>query len=486
MDLHYGTEEELKQMIKDVQDIPNKICNKIKENYNADYDLILVDINTGYGTLIKQPKEEIYPIINYVWSTEKVTEFTDFKIKNNSYRIYINITRGRISGQYKVENKQLVLISKEKIDLVVYDGIQPKHKHHYVPKVYFRHFNNDKQFICFKIDENKQFKANYEKVCHEHNLHEISKYLSINYIEDKLSKIENSYTDMFNRLDNHISNRIIDENDKVDLFNYITLQFFRHPSQIRNIENRFNTKKQIFEEYGRFIALTNLINGYGTPVELANSLLQTHSLEIYSSDTLLMTSDMPVTLMDGGVLNFVEPPDFEYGYLAVCDYWFVYDEHTLIILKYSPIGKTIHYGNLDQILRMRYMISAAENGANYFFAETISDNEIEILKRFNHNYCEHKIDFIECYIEEYTNQKGLCARLRDKRTNKKVAFWGDSFNWRHLLRFLSQAKINLNIMPTVYDRYGNDIVAVRGIIIDESSDEITVDVNVETGGYMFE
>ena len=41
----------------------------------------------------------------------------------------------------------------EKIDLIIYDNIEIKHKHHYVPKVYFRHFNNDMQFICFKIDD---------------------------------------------------------------------------------------------------------------------------------------------------------------------------------------------------------------------------------------------------------------------------------------------------------------------------------------------
>lgn len=487
MKLHCATEEELNKIMKDLQEIPHKVCSKIEENYNEEYDLILVDINNGYGTLIKQPKEEIYPIIRYVCSTEKVTEFTGFKIKNNSYRVFINMTRGRISGQYKVENKQLVSTSNKQIDLVVYDKINTKHKHHYVPKIYFRHFNNDKPFICFKIDENKKFKTNYENICHEHNLHETSKYLATNYIEDKLSIIEATYSSLFKRLDEHILNHNINETDKHDLINYIALQFFRHPNQIDNIEKLFNSKKAFSEEYSRYMALTNLVNGYGTPQELADELMTTHYLEIYSSPKYsFVTSDMPVVLMEGGYMEFNNPHNTQYGYLSVCDYWFVYDEHTLIILKYAPTKIETQYCEINALFRKRFMIRAAENKANYFFAENLSDDEIEILRRFNKNNCENKVDLVECYIEEYITEKGLCARLRNKKTNKKVCFWGDGFNWMHLLKFLSQAKINLKIMPTVYDKNGKDMVMVRGIIIDESQDEITVDINVETGGYIFE
>ena len=60
---------------------------------------------------------------------------------------------------------------------------------------------------------------------------------------------------------------------------------------------------------------------------------------------------------------------------------------------------------------------------------------------------------ISCYIEEYSNQNGkLCARLRDKTSNKKVVLMGHNTDKNHLLRFLAQAKIHQDIMPTIYDK----------------------------------
>lgn len=94
---------------------------------------------------------------------------------------------------------------------------------------------------------------------------------------------------------------------------------------------------------------------------------------------------------------------------------------------------------------------------------------------------------INCYIEEYVNTQGrLCARLRDKQTNKKVVLTGTLLNKSHFLQFLSMAKIHKQIMPTVYERSGYDVVAVRGIKQLEDNDEITVCVDVEAGGYLFE
>lgn len=90
-----------------------------------------------------------------------------------------------------------------------------------------------------------------------------------------------------------------------------------------------------------------------------------------------------------------------------------------------------------------------------------------------------------CYIEEYKNEQGkLCARLRDKRTNKIVSIIGKNVDKNHLLRFLSQAKSNQEIMPSVYERDGSDIVAVKGISVLESENEIIIDV--DSGGYIFE
>ena len=96
------------------------------------------------------------------------------------------------------------------------------------------------------------------------------------------------------------------------------------------------------------------------------------------------------------------------------------------------------------------------------------------------------MDKIACYIEEYTNNDNkLCARLRDKKTNKKVVILtNDDSKW-HLLRFLSAAKRNVDIMPTVFDQNGNDIVAVYGRKKKENKATIFIDIANE-GGYLFE
>lgn len=94
---------------------------------------------------------------------------------------------------------------------------------------------------------------------------------------------------------------------------------------------------------------------------------------------------------------------------------------------------------------------------------------------------------IPCYIEEYNNQNGkLCARLRDKVSNKKVVLTGHNTDKNHLLRFLAQAKIRQDIMPTIYDKEGVDIVAVRGYIVSDTPEEIEVNIDIEMGGYLFE
>lgn len=94
---------------------------------------------------------------------------------------------------------------------------------------------------------------------------------------------------------------------------------------------------------------------------------------------------------------------------------------------------------------------------------------------------------ISCYIEEYSNQNGkFCARLRDKASNKKVVLTGHNTDKNHLLRFLTQAKIHQDIMPTIYDKDGKGIVAVRGYIVSDAPEEIVVNIDIEMGGYLFE
>ncbi len=100
---------------------------------------------------------------------------------------------------------------------------------------------------------------------------------------------------------------------------------------------------------------------------------------------------------------------------------------------------------------------------------------------------EINLDKFECYIEEYENKQGkLCARIREKKSNKRIEMLGDSFVKMHFLRFLSQAKVNLEIMPTVYEREGTDIVSVRGKKQSEDDERIVVSLTGIGSGYLFE
>lgn len=93
---------------------------------------------------------------------------------------------------------------------------------------------------------------------------------------------------------------------------------------------------------------------------------------------------------------------------------------------------------------------------------------------------------INCYIQEYLNQAGdICARLRDKETDRIIILSGMNVDKDHLLMFLSQARVHRDMMPTVFDRDGSDIVAVRGYIVSDTSEEIEVCIDIETGGYLF-
>ena len=100
---------------------------------------------------------------------------------------------------------------------------------------------------------------------------------------------------------------------------------------------------------------------------------------------------------------------------------------------------------------------------------------------------ESELDKLECYIEEYQNEnEQLCARIRDKQTGKRVEIIGDLFVKAHFLRFLSQAKLNINIMPTVFEPDGVDIVAVRGIKRNEDDTSIVIELTGLGAGYLFE
>lgn len=92
-----------------------------------------------------------------------------------------------------------------------------------------------------------------------------------------------------------------------------------------------------------------------------------------------------------------------------------------------------------------------------------------------------------CYIEEYMSANGLGARLRDKKTNKKVSIQIHGTKDKlHFLRFLSAAKQNRAVMPGVFDRNGDDIIAVYGTKQKEDEETIFVDTDINGGGYLYE
>ena len=93
----------------------------------------------------------------------------------------------------------------------------------------------------------------------------------------------------------------------------------------------------------------------------------------------------------------------------------------------------------------------------------------------------------ECYIEEYESKNGLAARIRDKKTNKKIVILATSLEEKmHFLLFLSAAKLNKDIMPTVFDRDGENVIAVYGVKQKENKNTIFVDTDKDGGGYLFE
>lgn len=92
---------------------------------------------------------------------------------------------------------------------------------------------------------------------------------------------------------------------------------------------------------------------------------------------------------------------------------------------------------------------------------------------------------IECYLEEYKNSEGqLCARIKDRKTEKTVVLSGD-VSKSHFLRFLSAARICQDAASTICDKNSTDIIVVHGYVVDETDNKITVCVNTPNGGYVF-
>lgn len=81
-----------------------------------------------------------------------------------------------------------------------------------------------------------------------------------------------------------------------------------------------------------------------------------------------------------------------------------------------------------------------------------------------------------CYVEEYQNEKGLCARLRDKNTGKLIVFWTSPNDpnaieqKRGLLQFLSEVKMTND--DEYFKKDGKKSILVQGIFLSENDTEI--------------
>ena len=132
-------------------------------------------------------------------------------------------------------------------------------------------------------------------------------------------------------------------------------------------------------------------------------------------------------------------------------------------------------GENDFILLLNDKIIYSKDGVK----EIINDKKEKITFKYS---------FDDFYVlVNYLNEDNkMCARLRDKKTNKLVSITGKNANKNHLLMFLSQVKIQNNIVPTIYDKDGSDSVIVTGIIDSQNENEIVVNIDILGGGYLVE
>ena len=469
----------------DVFDIPNMLVNFIKSNYNEDYDLIVVDAHSGYKSLFIKPGKNIYNLICQICSAEKVTELYKYEVRNSNYIICINITKGSLVGvfEYSDENK-LIQVSEKPIN---FDDKPIKKKQHYVPVLYLESFiQNQGKLSCFNVEENRAFTSSAEKICNEHLLYE-AEGTAANFTEDLLSELEGKYKAKFNSLDKKIKNHDINSEDRKSIFNYITLQFWRHPTLINKVESIW---KKMVPAFSKKMSMLTLIGDYGVPSELASFLLETHQLRVYNTtETRFVSSDMPVIFIPNIIcIQNADKECDDYGILTYSNYVFPYNKNACFVLEYQPEDTHTVYLDANEELKKIYLEYAALSGARFYFGENLSESDKSLISLY---YCEQGFENIDirkiyCYIEEYVSGGKSYLRLRDKTSNKIIDFAGVNYDEKHLKRFLLVAKANPKFMPTVFDRFGQDVVTVIGIYLKESKLTITISLDYVMSGYLFE
>lgn len=89
----------------------------------------------------------------------------------------------------------------------------------------------------------------------------------------------------------------------------------------------------------------------------------------------------------------------------------------------------------------------------------------------------------DCYIQEYMVDGRLCARLREKRSDRKcVLVTQNRQDKAKLLMFLSSAK---GVLPDAYDSVGQDFVRVQGRLVSIDDKEIYINIDCREGSYRF-
>lgn len=151
-------------------------------------------------------------------------------------------------------------------------------------------------------------------------------------------------------------------------------------------------------------------------------------------------------------------------------------KHWKVEKKYS--GKTIR--KIRELFKLIFPDNS--EGSEYIPRTLLKDDDIIAKQVYEEAIMMSKLS---CYIEEYYNDNGtLCARIRDKVSNKRIVIWSNDKG--HFLRFLSSAKKYYNLMPTIFDKDGTDIIVVHGLVESENDEIIEVRIDAPGAGYLFQ